>query len=88
MFVADVAAGRKTDRATVLRDYGQGRCLTAAEAHAAGMVDEIAPPETVMARVQSGVPTSAPLAAMSAMVAARRQSAALVAGARQSLRLR
>jgi signal peptide peptidase SppA len=42
-FVADVARGRNVPVATVLRDYGQGRMLSAADAKRVGLVDYIAP---------------------------------------------
>jgi signal peptide peptidase SppA len=41
-FVDAVAAGRNVPRKTVLKDFGQGRMLSAGKAKAAGMVDYVA----------------------------------------------
>lgn len=40
-FVSDVAKGRGVSEATVKKDFGQGRVMTAREAKAVGMVDDI-----------------------------------------------
>jgi signal peptide peptidase SppA len=40
-FVTNVAKGRGVSEATVKKDFGQGRVMTAREAKAAGMVDDI-----------------------------------------------
>ena len=40
-FIGDVAKGRRTTKATVRDDYGQGRTFLAAEALEAGMVDHV-----------------------------------------------
>ena len=48
-FVAAVAAGRGVSEATMREGYGQGRLLGAREALAAGMVDEIATIDDVVA---------------------------------------
>ncbi len=42
MFVSDLARNRGTDMATVRKDYGEGRMLTAKRAVSAGMADRVA----------------------------------------------
>lgn len=49
-FVTDVAKGRRVSEATVKRDFGQGRVVTAREAKAAGMVDDILTLEQAITR--------------------------------------
>lgn len=41
LFITDLARGRNTDQATVRKDYGEGRMLTAKKALQRGMVDKI-----------------------------------------------
>lgn len=48
-FVAAVAEGRKTDRAGVLANFGQGRMLDADEALKVGLIDEIGTMKSVLA---------------------------------------
>lgn len=52
-FVADVAAGRETDRDTVESDFGQGRMLSARKALKAGMADRIATFAETVSRFQA-----------------------------------
>ncbi len=54
MFVADVAAGRGTDDATVRNGYGQGHMLTPDAALAEGMVDRIETFEQTVSRLVTG----------------------------------
>lgn len=49
-FVTDVSKGRRVSEATVKRDFGQGRVVTAREAKAAGMVDDILTLEQAITR--------------------------------------
>lgn len=49
-FVTDVSKGRRVSESTVKRDFGQGRMLTAREAKAAGMVDDILTLEQAISR--------------------------------------
>jgi HK97 family phage major capsid protein len=51
MFVSTVAKQRGTDAKTVNADYGQGRCLTARQALAAGMIDRVATLEETLKRL-------------------------------------
>lgn len=53
LFVADVAAGRRTTAAKVRDGYGQGRVLTARQALAEGMVDRIETFEQTLERLKS-----------------------------------
>jgi signal peptide peptidase SppA len=48
MFLEDVALGRNTDAATVEANFGQGRCLSAERAVAAGMADRVGTLEEVI----------------------------------------
>jgi ClpP class serine protease len=50
MFVAAVAKQRGTSTKTVNADFGQGRCFTAKQALAAGMIDRIATLEDTLKR--------------------------------------
>jgi signal peptide peptidase SppA len=61
--IADVAAGRGVSEATVREGYGEGRLLTARDARAAGLVDDIATLDEVvtdLASTQSARATRAP----------------------------
>jgi capsid assembly protease len=76
-FVGAVAKGRGTTAADVKKRYGQGRCLDAAAALAAGMVDRIETFDQTIARLQKAAASSprgvsAMLAAMVAVDAHRR----------------
>lgn len=51
MFVSTVAKQRGTDAKTVNADYGQGRCFTAKQALAVGMIDRIATLEDTLKRL-------------------------------------
>lgn len=62
-FVGDVAAGRKTSRATVRAGYGEGRMLNAKAALEAGMVDRIATLDEVIAKLGGSKQAAAPVAA-------------------------
>lgn len=53
-FVGAVAQGRGTTTEDVLANYGQGRCLMAAEALAVGMVDRIGTLDSVLDQLHSG----------------------------------
>lgn len=55
-FIADVAEGRGVSVATVQEQYGQGRCLLAADALAAGMIDGVLTFDQVIAQLSA--PTS------------------------------
>jgi signal peptide peptidase SppA len=55
-FVADVARGRGIAASRVDATYGQGRVVTARDALARGMVDEIVPTDTALQQVFSGQP--------------------------------
>jgi len=57
-FVGAVAKGRGTSVADVKAHYGQGRCLEAAAALAAGMVDRIETFDQTIARLQKGTPAT------------------------------
>jgi signal peptide peptidase SppA len=57
-FLATVAAGRGTSAAAVKAGYGQGRCLPAKDALAAGMIDRIAALDDVLTQLAAG--TAAP----------------------------
>ncbi len=58
-FISDVAKGRKVSEATVRKDFGEGRVVTARQAKAIGMVDGIATLDAVIRRAP-GMKTSAP----------------------------
>jgi HK97 family phage major capsid protein len=51
LFVSTIAKQRGTDVKTVNADYGQGRCFTAKQALAAGMIDRIATLEETLNRL-------------------------------------
>jgi len=53
-FVKDVATGRNVSVATVRKDFGEGRTVTAEKAKAAGMVDRIATMDQTIARLLTG----------------------------------
>jgi len=53
-FLAAVAAGRRVDVETVRETYGKGRCMLAADALDAGMVDSVATFEQVVERMIAG----------------------------------
>lgn len=59
-FVADVASGRGVSAETVRNGYGQGRVVTADDALAEGMVDEIATFEETVERLVMRVGTAPP----------------------------
>lgn len=54
MFVADVAAGRRVSTDMVLKDFGEGRMVTAHKAVAAGMADRVDTLEATVARLAAG----------------------------------
>ena len=82
LFVADVAAGRGIDAATVIANYGEGRDLNATRALEAGIVDRIATYDDVVAGLlgtPSGGETSAAAVRRLATEIAERQVALLQA---------
>lgn len=64
LFVSDVARGRGVSEASVRNGYGEGRCLVAPEAKAAGLVDGIATMETVLRRMGASTPAGVQAMAM------------------------
>lgn len=62
-FVKAVAKGRGVTAGAVRGGYGQGRCLNAADALAAGLVDRIATMDATLARLSSGRGARAGIAA-------------------------
>jgi signal peptide peptidase SppA len=57
-FVDDLALGRKVSPARVLRDYGEGRMLLAADALKSGMVDRIGTLEAVLSEASNQAATA------------------------------
>jgi len=51
VFVGDVAKGRNTKASDVRNGYGEGRCLSAVAAKAAGLIDRIATMDETLARL-------------------------------------
>jgi capsid assembly protease len=64
MFVADVAAGRGVDEASVRDGFGEGRMVLAQDAVAAGMADSVETFEQLAARLMGNPASSAGTAAM------------------------
>jgi signal peptide peptidase SppA len=57
-FVTDIANGRGVKADAVRRGYGEGRCLTAADALALGMIDRIATLADTLASVMTTAPSA------------------------------
>ena len=57
-FVSDVALGRGVPKAKVLKDFGSGRVVTAREAKAAGMVNDVKTLDWVIERARSMRPSA------------------------------
>lgn len=61
IFIRDLARGRGVSEATVRKNYGEGRVLTAKQAKAAGMIDGIYTLEQAIARAASMTPGRKPV---------------------------
>ncbi len=72
MFLAAVAAGRDTTKATVRDTYGRGRLIGAETAKAAGMIDGIATLPELLAGIMKPAKTGSRLATASAAIALER----------------
>jgi signal peptide peptidase SppA len=62
-FIADLALGRGVPAATVRAGFGEGACLDAAAALAAGMIDRVEPIDATLARVLRDAAPSQPILA-------------------------
>lgn len=78
-FLAAVASGRGTSVADVKKHYGQGRCLSAVDAKAVGMIDRVGELEVAIARANALA--KAGTARASSMLAERGESRTLALGA-------
>lgn len=76
MFTAAVAKGRSVPVASVRGGFGEGRCLMAADALAAGMVDGICTFADVVGKLQAAIKSSGARAALQTSAPLTRQDAA------------